>query len=212
MLRVLTKLRMLRTLFTALALALCLNPGLRADPVDDLVVLLAPLDGLRGQFEQLERDQKGRELRRSSGIFALLKPGYFAWDVQTPDSQLLLANPDYIWHYDRDLETATRRSATVEQQISPMQVLGGDEQAIRRHFAVTRTQEGVYRLSPMADNPLFVALQLIFEDGILRGMEITDNLEHQLSITLILDTEASPPTLAEFEFTPPPGVDLFYDD
>lgn len=193
-------------------LALFTSFPLRADPTDDLVALLAPLDSLRGTFQQLERDQRGRELRHSSGTFALLKPGYFAWEVLQPDSQLLLANPDYIWHYDRDLETATRRSAALDQQISPMQVLGGDEVAIRQHFVVSSAEPGVFLLTPVGEDKLFAALQFTFEDGTIKRMEISDNLDHQLSIELQLDNDATPPTMAEFEFTPPPGIDLFYDD
>ena len=77
--------------------------------VDDLVKALAPVKQLQGRFTQRQYGQDKALQAESSGKFRLLRPGYFAWEILAPDQQLIIAGPQFIWHFDRDLDTVTRR-------------------------------------------------------------------------------------------------------
>ena len=100
-------------------------------PTDALLEELRAMQHLQGDFTQRQYTREDALLVESSGRFRLLRPGYFSWEITAPDSQLIVADPQYLWHHDRDLETVTRRPVTNSAQMSPLQVLGGDEVVLR---------------------------------------------------------------------------------
>ncbi len=197
------------------ALAACLLVGIARDavaaPVDDLLARLDTIERLQGLFEQQQFGDDGEILLASSGNFRILRPGYFAWEITEPDSQLVLADPDYLWHHDRDLETVTRRPVAGEQ-MAPLQVLGGDEQLLRERFDVSSDAANRFTLVPAEGDPGFRSLTLEFRDGQLSAMDIIDRLNQRVSVQfsdLDADSELTP---ADFAFQPPPDADLFYYD
>ena len=189
------------------ALAACLLVGIARDaaaaPVDDLLARLDSIERLQGSFQQQQYGDDGTVLLASSGTFRILRPGYFAWDISEPDSQLVLADPEFLWHHDRDLETVTRRPVTGEQ-MAPLQVLGGDDQLLRERFQVSSDGDDHFTLVPAAGDPGFRELTLVFTDGQLSSMEIVDRLKQRVSVQFSdLDTTSA---LApeDFAFQPPP--------
>ncbi len=180
--------------------------------VDALLAALAPVKQLQGSFRQQQYGQDKLLLAESSGKFRLLRPGYFAWEILNPDEQLIIAGPEFIWHYDRDLETVTRRPVTTDADMTPLQILGGDESALREKFQVERVAEGAFQLTPLTPGVGFKQLTLNLEGAQLTGMEIQDNLDQTVVITFTdLDSETELGSV-DFAFTPPPGADLFYYD
>lgn len=180
--------------------------------VDELIVALAPVKQLQGSFTQRQYGQDNQLLTESSGRFRLLRPGYFAWEIQSPDQQLIIAGPEFIWHHDLDLETVTRRPVTTNAEMTPLQILGGDEDALRQEFDVVRKAQGTFLLTPRSSEVGFKQLTLYLDKAQLTGMEIQDNLDQNVVIKFTDLDSASALTSADFAFTPPPGVDLFYYD
>ena len=180
--------------------------------VNDLLAALAPIKHLQGSFSQQQYGQDKLLLAESSGKFRLLRPGYFAWEIQHPDEQLIIAGPEFIWHYDHDLETVTRRPVTTDAAMAPLQILGGDEAALREKFHVVRKAEGTFLLSPLAHDAGFKQLTLYLDKAQLTGMEIQDNLDQSVVIKFTDLDSQSELNSADFAFTPPPGADLLYYD
>ena len=179
---------------------------------DELWERLAKFDQLQGRFEQTQFDQDGKVIAQSSGHFKLLRPGFFAWEIFSPDSQLIIANPEFLWHHDRDLETVTRRPITGSAEFSPLQVLGGDAQVLRERFTITQTKPDQFLLIPTLGDAGFQQLSLHFDAGGLSSMEIIDSLNQRVQITFSnLDTDSSLQA-SDFAFSPPAGADLFYYD
>jgi outer membrane lipoprotein carrier protein len=189
----------------------------QADAANELIAILNQSASLQGQFQQSQYDVSNTFMGESSGSFKMLRPGYFSWDISSPDSQLILATPQYIWHHDRDLETVTRRPSSNAAAVTPLQILGGDEQLLRAQFDVELSSDGVFTLVPKAeegtDSPVFSRLSLSAADGVISGMEIIDGLQQRLVIKFDNVDRATVLTTEAFEFTPPEGVDLFlYDE
>ena len=90
-----------------------------------------------GRFEQSLYAETGELLEESRGQYRLLRPGYFRWDIEEPDSQLIVVADDELWHYDRDLASATRRNAAEQGSFSALELLAGDGDDLRRRFSVT---------------------------------------------------------------------------
>jgi outer membrane lipoprotein carrier protein len=196
-----------------LGLAPLLSFAQAESDVDDLLASLAPIEHLQGSFSQQQYGPPHNLLlAESSGKFRLLRPGYFAWEILSPDEQLIIAGPEFIWHYDRDLETVTRRPVTSDAEMTPLQILGGDESVLRKKFKVVRKDEGTFLLTPLAAGVGFKQLTLYLSKKQLTGMDIQDNLDQSVVIKFTdLDGE-SELSSADFAFTPPVGADLFYYD
>jgi outer membrane lipoprotein carrier protein len=182
------------------------------DATEQLLDALKPIQSLEGRFEQVQFDQNQAPMARSEGQFKLLRPGYFFWEIDSPGSQLILATDEYIWHHDRDLETVTRRPVDDSEQMSPLQVLGGDEDLLRESFSVTQLDASSYSLTPRGINPGFASLQVSINDARFGGLEIIDNLNQKIIISFTYPMEQTPLTERDFLFTPPAGADLFYYD
>jgi outer membrane lipoprotein carrier protein len=180
--------------------------------VDDLLAALANTVSVEGEFVQRQYGEDNELLGESSGHFRLLRPGYFAWEILKPDNQLIIAGPQYLWHYDKDLDTVTRRPAASGAQMTPLQILGGDEAALRREFQVVNNGEGKFTLTPKARDVGFKQLSLRFEQARIAGMEIRDNLDQKVIVELTVRDANAKLSADDFAFSPPPGSDTFYYD
>ena len=179
---------------------------------DELLLALAPIQYLQGSFSQNQFGQDNVLLAESSGRFRLLRPGYFYWEILTPDEQLIIAGPEYIWHFDRDLETVTRRPVISDAQMTPLQILGGDDAALRENFSIVQQNEQLFLLTPLSPEVGFKQLSLHFTAAQLTGMEILDNLNQRIVIKFTDLDAQSELTGSDFDFVPPAGADLFYYD
>jgi len=195
-----------------LGLAPLLSLAQAESDVNDLLAALAPIKHLKGSFLQKQYGQDNLLLTESSGKFRLLRPGYFAWEILNPDAQLIIAGPEFIWHYDRDLETVTRRPVTSNAEMTPLQILGGDESVLRDKFQVVRKAEGAFLLTPRSADVGFKQLTLYLDKAQLTGMDIQDNLDQSIVIKFADLDSHTDLDIADFAFTPPTGADLFYYD
>jgi outer membrane lipoprotein carrier protein len=195
----------------ALMLMCCLAfPALADDTaLETLQQRLAGMHALRGSFEQRVVSATGAELERSSGTLSLLQPDFFRWHILQPDEQLLLAAGGNLWHYDVELETVTRRDIPVDSPYSPLAILGGDSERLGNHYSVESTGEQAWRLVPTFAEPDFTAIVLRFDGAVPVSMEVTDQLERTTLISFG-GLEINPPLApADFDFSPPPGVDVY---
>jgi outer membrane lipoprotein carrier protein len=204
---------MLRFLVLCLLTLLLQGNASRAqDATDALLESLSGMQQLTGRFRQRQYDENGQVVMESLGRFRLLRPGYFAWDIESPGSQLVIADPGGIWHYDRDLETASRRPLDSGEGMSPLQVLGGDEGVLRQGYRITAEGEETFTLVPETGNPGFRQLKVRLRAYLIESMEIIDNLNQRVEIDfgeLQANPNLSP---RDFSFEPPEGVDVFYYD
>lgn len=202
--------KFLLTLWLVLTTAFALAQGDSA--VDDLLAALAPIKQLQGSFTQQQYGQDKLLQTESSGTFKLLRPGHFAWEILSPDKQLIIAGKEFVWHYDRDLETVTRRPVTSDAEMAPLQILGGDEAVLRERFQVVREADGIFVLTPRSADVGFRKLTLFLAEEQLTGMDIQDDLDQTIVIKFADLDNQSALSQADFAFTPPAGADLFYYD
>lgn len=204
------------TTLKLIALSLLLVAAhVHADPLatKELASRLQAIGQLQGRFQQTQyAEQSEQAVSSSSGRFRLLKPSYFAWEIDSPDSQLIITDGNYLWHYDRDLETVTRRPASDSDEMSPLQVLAGDTSVLQEQYTVTATGKGRFRLLPVSGSAGFRELTLIFADEQISGMEILDNLNQRLFIVFSDVDSESAQKPADYHFTPPEDADLFYHE
>jgi outer membrane lipoprotein carrier protein len=176
-------------------------------------VLQAKLNAIRtmsASFNQVVNAKK-REISRSSGTMALLRPGHFRWQTKKPMEQLVVADGNHLWIYDVDLEQVTVRKQEKGIGGTAALFLSGYDDTVARDFDVTRQQEGnkdYFDLHAKSSKANFQQVKLIFTGNELRGLELFDQLGQRTVVTL--SNIKNNPKLAStlFEFKPPKGVDV----
>ncbi|MHA7817522.1 MAG: outer membrane lipoprotein chaperone LolA [Pseudohaliea sp.] len=192
----------------ALTLLLLLPLVARADDAARaLAARLAPLDQLSGRFEQSVENGAGATPAHSAGRFSLRRPDRFRWEITEPDSQLLVASEGVLWHYDRDLATATRRRFD-DGAAAPLLLLAADAPGLAEAFVVQAPGPDRFRVLPRAADAGFREAELTFAGGLPATMRIIDRLGQAIDIRF-LDLDEAPLPAGTFDFTPPAGVDVY---
>jgi len=176
------------------------------------------LTTLQANFTQTVVDENGQILEQSSGEMSMLRPGRFRWEYHQPYSQLIVADGERIWLYDRDLEQITVRRLDATLSSAPLAMLGNDA-PLASAFKISRLGErdglNWFNLQPQASAQAsqseIVFIRLGFEGSELRTLEVEDNLRRLTRMTLA-EVQRNPALdAALFTFTPPPGVDVIGD-
>ncbi|HEX2138389.1 MAG TPA: outer-membrane lipoprotein carrier protein LolA, partial [Woeseiaceae bacterium] len=137
--------------------------------------------------------------------------GRFRWAYTEPYEQLLVADGTNVWSYDVDLEQVTVKPQVEALGSTPASLLGGSAQVLD-NFEVkgSFTDRGTVwvRLQPKGGDTSFEMIELGFTDGVLTRMMLSDDLE-QTTLVALHDVEVNEDIdPAQFEFSPPEGVDL----
>ena len=172
------------------------------------------LHALQADFTQSVFDETGQELERSSGQMYMQRPGKFRWEYREPYSQLIVADGERVWLYDRDLEQITVRRIGVALSSAPLAMLG-DEVPLATAFTITALgqRDGLdwFRLQPKQQDSEVTFIRLGFKGSVLHTIEAEDSLRRLTRLELS-QTQRDPKLAADlFTFTPPPGVDVIGD-
>lgn len=195
-----------------LGVALFVLGALPAQAEEALWALLSSQTASSGEFVQEVYDEDDDLLDRSHGYYAVMRPGFFRWEISSPDRQLLVVSGDTLWHYDMDLATATRRSTAGDSAFAPLELLGGDPAELRERFQVAALADGGYRLQPTYAAAGFASVDLYWEGERLTAMTVVDRSGQRLQLALAPTAPDTPLTEADFTFEPPEGVEIYYDD
>jgi len=167
--------------------------------------------GFQAEFTQTVFDENFREVQKSSGKMALMRPGNFRWSYVTPYEQLIVGDGKEIWIYDVDLEQVTVKSQQDALDETPAQLLSSDKPIVD-HFSVVelgmRSDLAWYELRPLEEENAFMAIRLGFNGETLTQMELQDGLGNR-TLFQYRAVEINPKFSADvFNFSPPEGVDV----
>lgn len=138
----------------------------------------------------------------------LQRPGKFRWSIKTPSTQLIVADGNYLWIYDADLEQVTKQKLNASNTTNPASLLSGDAVAIQQRFNVRDAGNDSFELTPKGKNDLFKSVRLNFKNNVLNQMIVVDNLDQITTFNfnfVKINPNLSPST---FVFSPPKGVDI----
>lgn len=189
-------------------------PAFAATPEQRLKSFLAKATTLQANFTQVQVDEKGNLGKRSTGVFYLQRPGKFRWNYQKPYDQQIVSGAGKVWFYDKDLEQVTAKKLTQAIGSTPALLLTGDV-PLEKNFTIENQsdEEGIaiLKLIPKSEESGFKYVQIGLENNSLVGMELSDNFGQLTRIyfeNLKTGLRLDP---ALFDFTAPPGVDVFED-
>ena len=157
--------------------------------------------------------------KKSSGVFAFIRPTRFRFDYQKPYPLTLVADGNMLWWYDVDLAQVTARSQSQALSSSPAALIAtaSDLAALQKEFHLQDQSEAdglqwVQATPKMRESSIqSVRIGLRVEGGVanLEKLDILDAMG-QRSVISFEYFEANPKNLSpsQFVFVPPKGVDV----
>jgi len=194
-----------------LLLALAVMAPAQASAVAALREFLAQTKSARGEFTQQVTRGSAQAAPPSSGTFFFERPGKFRWIYAKPYEQVLVADGERLYLYDRDLNQVTVKKMSAALPASPASILfGGNE--FERDFVIAEagTRDGIAWLTatPRARDAQFERIEIGFRDGAPVAMVLADSFG-QVSRLVFSRFERNPRLEAQlFRFVPPAGADV----
>jgi outer membrane lipoprotein carrier protein len=148
----------------------------------------------------------------STGSFVFARPGKFIWTYQKPYEQLLQADGDKLYIYDKDLNQVTVRKLGNALGSSPAAILFGSND-LEKNFTLKDAgmRDGLEWLqaTPKSKDTTFDQIGIGLKDGVPLAMELRDSFG-QVSVLSFKNFEKNPSIGTEqFKFVVPKGADVF---
>jgi len=181
-----------------------------ATALDQFKSFVAGTKSARGEFTQTQV-MKTKTGKTSSGTFVFARPGKFIWTYQKPYEQLLQADGDTLYLYDKDLNQVTTRKLGGALGSSPAAILFGSND-LEKNFTLAEagTHDGLEWLNatPKSKDTTFEQIGIGLKDGIPQAMELKDNFG-QTVLLKFTSFQRNPALGAQtFKFEIPKGAEV----
>jgi outer membrane lipoprotein carrier protein len=169
---------------------------------------------LHGQFVQQLYNEQNRLIETSEGLVYMQRPNQFRWEYQKPYQQLIVADGERVWIYDKDLEQITMKPLNKILGKTPAFLLSRGRKIEEDFFVNLKpSQSGKTRfeLLPKDADASFEKMYLNLDGKTLHSLELLDNLGQTTYITFPVLRPNFSLDEGLFIFTPPAGVDILRD-
>jgi len=206
---------MIKKSLALLALSLSVCAGAQAAALEQFKAFVASTKSARGEFAQKQvrkADAKGKVAPPSSGSFVFARPGKFVWTYQKPYEQVLQADGEQLYVYDKDLNQVTIRKLGDALGSSPAAILFGSND-LEKNFTLADAgqRDGMewLKATPKAKDASFESVLIGLKNGAPGAMELVDSFG-QTSVITFTKFEKNPALAAnQFTFVMPKGADVF---
>ena len=176
---------------------------------EELIAYIEGLEGLRSDFEQ-NVYANGLIVESSTGSMALAKPK-LRWQVNAPFPQIIIVSPGRVEIYDPDLSQLTIQETGSNQIETPASLLMNPERLLSSSYEVNQVGSQdirVFQLSSKGSSALYKRLEITFDKGTLKSLQIHDWQHQQTEILFenVVINQDLPPTL--FQLAVPEGTDV----
>ena len=202
----------------ALLIAAALAPlPAAATALEQFHAFVAGTRAARGEFTQrlvkVDTATGGAKVSNAStGTFLFARPGKFIWTYQKPYEQVLQADGDKLYIFDKDLNQVTVRKLGNALGSSPAAILFGSND-LDKNFSLKEIglKDGLEWLeaTPRTKDTTFEKIGIGLRNGLPEAMELRDSFG-QVSLLSFTRFEKNPALATEqFRFVPPKGADVF---
>ena len=179
------------------------------------------VDSMQARFDQQVVDESGMTLERSSGLFYLSRPGKFRWNYDSADleysdiGQQIIADGEFIYMYDPDLEEVTRSSMDDAFSQVPSLVLVQTGSQLKDYFNITDfgLTDGLswVALKPKGSEASYEQLMIGFAGAELRSIVLLDGLGNETRLQFSGINSKARLSSSVFQFDAPDGTDIFIE-
>ncbi|WP_156895766.1 outer membrane lipoprotein chaperone LolA [Massilia putida] len=194
-----------------IATTLLVAGAAHASALDQFKSFVAGTKSARGEFTQTQVMKSGKPGKTSSGTFVFSRPGKFIWTYQKPYEQLLQADGETLYLYDKDLNQVTTRKLGGALGSSPAAILFGSND-LEKNFTLSEagTHDGLEWLhaTPKSKDTTFEQIGIGLKDGMPQAMELKDNFG-QTVLLKFTSFQRNPALGAQaFKFDVPKGAEV----
>jgi outer membrane lipoprotein carrier protein len=200
--------------FLLAAGTLALTSAAHASALDQFKTFVSGTKTARGEFtqQQVRKAANSKVPPVSSGTFVFARPGKFIWTYQKPYEQLLQADGETLYIYDKDLNQVTTKKLGNALGSSPAAILFGSND-LEKNFTLSEAgaRDGLEWLNavPKAKDTTFEQISIGLRDGVPQAMELKDTFG-QTSVLKFTNFQRNPTLAAQqFRFDMPKGADVF---
>jgi outer membrane lipoprotein carrier protein len=186
-----------------------------ASALDQFTSFVSSTKTAKGEFTQYQVknvDGKDKVSTSASGTFVFARPGKFIWAYVKPYDQLLQADGEKLYIYDKDLNQVTVKKLGNALGSSPAAILFGSNDMAKNFTLVEAgTRDGLEWLqaTPKAKDTTFEQIGIGLRNGLPEAMELRDNFG-QLSVLVFKNFQKNPVLTPQyFRFVMPKGADIF---
>ncbi|MBC7456433.1 MAG: outer membrane lipoprotein chaperone LolA [Massilia sp.] len=197
-----------------LAGAFILTGTAHASALEQFKSFVAGTKAARGEFTQQQNPKSATSKAGpvSARTFVFARPGKFIWTYVKPYEQLLQADGEQLYIYDKDLNQVTVKRLGNALGASPAAILFGSND-LDKNFTLSEagTRAGLEWLSatPKTSDSTFEQIRIGLRNGTPEMMELHDAFG-QTSVIAFKKFEKNPPLSAQqFKFVMPAGADVF---
>jgi outer membrane lipoprotein carrier protein len=182
-----------------------------ADAISQLKEFSAIAKTARGEFVQKMQKNSAGAMETSSGAFAFSRPGKFRWEVKKPFEQLMVADGEKLFFFDKDLNQVTVKSLQDAVGASPAMLLFGGAD-LEKAFTLTAlpNKDSIEWLEamPKSKEAGFDRIVLGFSGGVPAQMEVRDAFNRVTSFTFQGVERNAKIDAEQFRFVAPKGADV----
>jgi outer membrane lipoprotein carrier protein len=189
----------------------------QAGGADQLRQFLTQTRTASGEFTQRVTGASAKspsKTQNTSGRFLFERPGKFRWVYEKPYEQVLVADGDKLFMFDKDLNQVTVKKIGTALPSSPASILFGTNE-FDKEFEVkdAGTRDGLEWIDakPRKKDTTFERIQLGFRDGLPAAMQLTDSFGQTTQLTFTKVERNAKVDAQSFKFTPPAGADVLED-
>jgi outer membrane lipoprotein carrier protein len=197
------------------ASALALSGSAYASALDQFKSFVAGTKAARGEFTQTQQRKStaGKTPSVSSGTFVFARPGKFIWTYQKPYEQVLQADGETLYVYDKDLNQVTTRKLGNALGSSPAAILFGSND-LEKNFTLAEAgaRDGLEWMTatPKAKDTTFEQIGIGMKDGVPHAMELKDAFG-ATSVLKFTSFQRNPELGAtQFKFEVPKGAEVVH--
>ncbi len=195
---------------TALVATIAWSSVANAGAIEQLREFSTATKSATGEFQQ-SQVKRGGKTEVTTGAFSFSRPGKFRWDIKKPYEQLMVADGEKAWFFDKDLNQVTVRKTGAAIGATPAAILFGSAQ-LDKDFELTEaaSRQGLEWLDaiPKSKDAGFEKISIGFAGGMPAVLEIKDSFGQLVTVTL-RNVQRNPALNdATFKFVPPKGADV----
>ena len=194
------------------AAMLIMASSAEASALEQFKTFVSGTKSAKGEFSQQQvRSTPGKVAPVSTGTFVFARPGKFVWTYQKPYEQLLQADGDTLYIFDKDLNQVTTRKLGSALGSSPAAILFGSND-LEKNFTLAEagTRDGLEWLDakPRYKDTSFEQLSIGLKNGVPEAMDLKDTFG-QTSKLRFTNFQRNPALAANFfKFEVPKGADV----
>lgn len=172
---------------------------------------LKDINSFQSDFVEHRYSETGQLIVSVEGTCKLMRPGMFRWHyLDTNEEQLVISDGSTLWVYEPDLEQVFVRQGRFVENSIILKIFGVEDAADQQYLVEELPSPDWLRLRLGADDSI-LSVDVKYADAIIKSVRSIDPSGFSTVIEFVNPKTNPRLKASDFQFVPPPDVDIIYD-